>query len=63
VASRIADSRQATLRQIQSFLGHMNSKVTDRYVHELQVDHDILEAFTSDSSPHNKAENESETLG
>lgn len=45
VASRIVDSRKATLRQLQSFLGHMNSKVTDKYVHELQVDHAILDAF------------------
>lgn len=45
VASRLADSRKATARQIQLFLGHMNLKTTETYLHELQVDHDILTAF------------------
>jgi integrase len=45
VASRIADSRKATPRQIQQFLGHMNLRTTEIYLHELRVDHDILEAF------------------
>jgi Site-specific recombinase XerD len=47
VASRFADSRKATHRQIQQFLGHMNLRTTETYLHELQVDHDILDAFDS----------------
>jgi integrase len=45
VASRLADSRKATHRQIQQFLGHMNLRTTETYLHELQVDRDILAAF------------------
>lgn len=45
VASRLSDSRKATHRQIQQFLGHMNLRTTETYLHELQVDHDILNAF------------------
>ncbi|OEU66211.1 MAG: hypothetical protein BA863_09215 [Desulfovibrio sp. S3730MH75] len=58
VASRIVDSRKATLRQLQSFLGHMNSKVTDKYVHELQVDHSIMDAFESSDPEADTAQNE-----
>ncbi|XPV77706.1 MAG: tyrosine-type recombinase/integrase [Desulfovibrio sp.] len=45
VASRMADSRKATHRQIQQFLGHMNLRTTETYLHDLQVDHDILDTF------------------
>lgn len=58
VASRFADSRKATPRQIQKFLGHMNLKTTERYMHELQVDHDILDAFEPNESKELKAEND-----
>lgn len=63
VASRIVDSRKATLRQLQSFLGHMNSKVTDKYVHELQVDHDILGAFDSNSEDKRKPKTMGDFIG
>ncbi|WP_243546172.1 tyrosine-type recombinase/integrase [Pseudodesulfovibrio tunisiensis] len=45
VASRFADSHKATHRQIQQFLGHMNLRTTETYLHELHVDHEILNAF------------------
>jgi hypothetical protein len=35
----------STHRQIQQFLGHMNIRTTGTYRHELQIDHDILNAF------------------
>ncbi|BDQ36362.1 hypothetical protein SYK_07220 [Pseudodesulfovibrio nedwellii] len=56
VASRFADSRKATHRQIQQFLGHMNIKTTETYLHELQVDHDILDAFDSKTDTTKEAE-------
>ncbi|MCG8530633.1 MAG: tyrosine-type recombinase/integrase [Desulfovibrionales bacterium] len=45
VASRLADSRKATHRQIQMFLGHMNIRTTETYLHELDMDRDIVDAF------------------
>jgi integrase len=45
IASAMADSRKATSRQIQQFLGHMNLRTTEIYLHELRTDVDILGAF------------------
>ncbi|WP_163813098.1 site-specific integrase [Pseudodesulfovibrio sp. JC047] len=45
VASRFADSRKATHRQIQQYLGHMNLRTTEIYLHEMSVDRDIVKAF------------------
>lgn len=43
VATRLKDSHQATPYQIQNFLGHMNQSTTERYLHELSVDRDVVE--------------------
>ena len=59
VASRFADSRKATHRQIQQFLGHMNLRTTETYLHELRVDHEILDAFDHDDEDQAEAQNES----
>lgn len=32
-------------RQIQMFLGHMNIRTTETYLHELDMDRDIVDAF------------------
>ncbi len=48
VATHLVNSRKATHRQIQQFLGHMNIRTTETYLHELQIDHDILNAFDED---------------
>lgn len=45
IASVIDDSHKATHRQIQRFLGHMNLRTTEIYLHDLRIDDDILGAF------------------
>lgn len=46
VATRLKDSHKATSYQIQSFLGHMNHATTERYLHELTVDHSVPDLLT-----------------
>lgn len=58
VASRISDSHKATTRQIQKFLGHMNVRTTEIYLHELHVDHSILDAFNTPENTTSKAQND-----
>ena len=48
VASALSDSHKATQRQIQRFLGHMNLRTTEIYLHDLSVDDEILAAFPDD---------------
>lgn len=43
VATRLKDSRKATIFQVKEFLGHMNLSTTERYLHELDVDRDVAE--------------------
>ncbi len=50
IASVMADSRKATSRQIQNFLGHMNLRTTEIYLHDLRMDTDILDAFPDENS-------------
>jgi integrase len=50
IASAMADSRKATSRQIQNFLGHMNIRTTEIYLHDLRMDTDILTAFPDENS-------------
>lgn len=59
VATVLKDSHKATPFQIQRFLGHMNLRTTERYLHELDVDRGIAEileyARFPESSAHNSA--------
>jgi integrase len=45
VATLMVDTGKANARQIQRFLGHMNLKTTEIYLHDLTVDRGVLEAF------------------
>lgn len=48
VATRLKDSRKATTFQIKEFLGHMNLSTTETYLHELDVDRDVVALLDDD---------------
>ncbi|MDL2267675.1 tyrosine-type recombinase/integrase [Desulfovibrio sp. OttesenSCG-928-G15] len=48
VATRLKDSRKATAFQIKEFLGHMNLTTTEKYLHELDVDRDVISLLDDD---------------
>ena len=50
VATRLKDSRKATAFQIKEFLGHKNMSTTERYLHELDVDHQVASILEDEPS-------------
>ena len=58
VASRLSDSRKATSRQIQNFLGHRRLTTTETYLHELEVDRSVVEILENSESFTNEITNE-----
>lgn len=58
VATRFIDSGKATSRQVQNFLRHKRLSTTETYLHSLQVDRAVLDAFdTKQKQSDNSANN------
>lgn len=54
VATRLKDSKKATVFQIKEFLGHKNISTTERYLHELDVDRQVASILEDDVFPNSK---------